>query len=135
MRIWIDNVNVVRGLEERLGVERADAVWAVAENWRVDSQELEPNWRVQLGVGADGDLWEAMDLLLERIEGKVEVYWVVLGIPQSGPSSNHVVCRQLGRVEGQLPSWMSRGPSQRRQLWKMNEDTVKVQCHMALDKV
>ena len=27
-------------------------------------------------MGADGDLWEAMDLLLERMEGKVEVDWL-----------------------------------------------------------
>ena len=27
-------------------------------------------------MGADGDLWEAMDLRLERMEGKVEVHWV-----------------------------------------------------------
>ena len=57
-------------------IERADAVWPVAENWTADSQELEPSWRVQLGVGADGGLWEAMDLLLERMAGKVEVHWV-----------------------------------------------------------
>jgi hypothetical protein len=37
---------------------------------------------------------------------------VILGIPQSGPGSNHVECKQLVRVEGQLPKWMSRGPSQ-----------------------
>ena len=28
-------------------------------------------------MGADDDLWEAMDLLLERMEGKVEVHWVI----------------------------------------------------------
>ena len=50
VRIWVGNDNVVRGLEERLGVERADAVWALAENWSSDSQEVEPSWRVQLGV-------------------------------------------------------------------------------------
>ena len=70
------DANVVRGLEKRLGIERADAVWEVAENWAADSQELEPSWRVQLGVGADGDLWEAMNLLLGRMEGKVKVHWV-----------------------------------------------------------
>ena len=48
MRTWVDNDNVVRGLEKRLGIERADAVcmWSVAENWAADSQELEPSWRV-----------------------------------------------------------------------------------------
>ena len=76
VRLWVDNDNVVRGLEKRLGVERADAVWAVAETWGAGSQELEPSWRVQLGVGTDGDLWEAMDLLLEQMEGDVEVHWV-----------------------------------------------------------
>ena len=30
VRLWVDNANVVRGLEKRLGIERADAVWAVA---------------------------------------------------------------------------------------------------------
>ena len=57
----------------------------------------------------------------------------MLGIPQSAPGSNHVVCRQLGRTEGQLPSWMSKGPSQsrlRRQRWKVEEDVVKVQTTM-----
>ena len=72
VRVWVDNDNVVRGLEKRLGIERADAVWAVAENWSADSEEMEPSWKVQLGVGSDGDLWEAMDLLLERMEGKLE---------------------------------------------------------------
>ena len=60
----------------------------------------------------------------------------MLGILQSGPSRNHVECRQLARVEGQPPKWMCRGPSQselRRQLWKVEEDTVRVQ--MTLDKV
>ena len=51
-------------------------VWAVAGNWAADSEELEPSWRVQLGVGADGDLWETMDLLLERMEGEMEVHWM-----------------------------------------------------------
>ena len=46
MGIWIDNANVVRGLEKRLGIERADAVWAVAENWSADSHEVESSWRV-----------------------------------------------------------------------------------------
>ena len=36
MRLWVDNDNVVRGLEKRLGIERADAradaVWAVAKD-------------------------------------------------------------------------------------------------------
>ena len=27
-------------------------------------------------MGADGDLWEAMDLLLERMERKVAVHWI-----------------------------------------------------------
>ena len=61
---------------------------------------------------------------------------VMLGIPQSGPGSNHVECRQLARVGGQLPKWMNRGPSQsrlRRQLWKVEEATVEVQ--MTLDRV
>ena len=75
-RICVDNDNVMRGLEKRLGIERADAVWSVAEDWAADSHELEPGWKVQLGVGADGDLWEAMDLPLEQMQGKVEVQWV-----------------------------------------------------------
>ena len=76
IRIWVDSDNVVRGLEKRLGIERAGAVWAVAESWSSDSQEMESIWRVQLGVGADGNLWEAMDLLLERMKGRVEAHWV-----------------------------------------------------------
>ena len=38
---------------------------------------------------------------------------VVLGIPQSGPGRDHLVCKQLGtcRAEGQLLRWMHRGPS------------------------
>ena len=46
VRLWVDNGNVVRGLEKRLGVERANAVWAVAKNWGANSQELEPSWKV-----------------------------------------------------------------------------------------
>ena len=65
--IWVDIDNVARGLEKRLGSEKAGAVWARAADWTAGSQELEPSWRVQLGVGADGDLWEVMDLLLERM--------------------------------------------------------------------
>ena len=76
MRIWVDNDNVVRGLEKRLGIERPDAVWAVAENWAAGSVELEPSWKVQLGVGSDGNLWNATNLLLERMEGKAEVHWM-----------------------------------------------------------
>ena len=56
MMIWMDNVNVVRGLEKRFGIERADAVWAVAENRAAYSEQLEPSWRVQLGVGSEGGL-------------------------------------------------------------------------------
>ena len=41
MRLWVDNDNVMRGLEKRMTIDRADAVWAVAENWAADSQELE----------------------------------------------------------------------------------------------
>ena len=52
------------------------AACAVAENWAGSSQEVEPSWRVQLGVGADGDLWEAMDLRVERMQGKVGMGWV-----------------------------------------------------------
>ena len=33
VKVWVDNDNVVRGLEKRLGIVRADAVWAVAETW------------------------------------------------------------------------------------------------------
>ena len=64
------------GLEKRLGVERADAVWARSEVWAGSTQEEGDNWRVQLGEGSDGDLWEAVDLLLERMQGKVEVNWI-----------------------------------------------------------
>ena len=31
---------------------------------------------MQLGVGADGGLWEAMDRMLGRMQGKVRVRWV-----------------------------------------------------------
>ena len=61
---------------------------------------------------------------------------VMLGIPQSGPDSNHVECKQLARVKDQLPRWIGRGPVQSgamRQLWKVGEDTVEVQ--MTLNKV
>ena len=36
---------------------------------------------------------------------------VMLGIPQSDPGSDHVECKQLVRMGGQLPKWMGRGPS------------------------
>jgi hypothetical protein len=45
--IWVDNDNVVRGLERRLGVERADAVWARAEDWTGSTMEEGGSWRVQ----------------------------------------------------------------------------------------
>ena len=76
VRIWVDNANVVRRLEKRLGIERADAVWARFEDRSGSASEEGDNWRVQLGVGSDGDLWEAVDLLLERIHDKVEVNWI-----------------------------------------------------------
>ena len=41
--IWVDNGNVVRGLGKRLGVERADAVWAVAEDWTGSSGGPKPS--------------------------------------------------------------------------------------------
>ena len=43
IRIWVDNDNVVRVLEERSGTERADAVWEVAENWAGGSEEARWN--------------------------------------------------------------------------------------------
>ena len=43
MRIWVDNDNVVRGLEKRLGIERPEVVWAVAKNWAAGLEELEPS--------------------------------------------------------------------------------------------
>ena len=43
VRIWVDNDNVVRGMRKRLGIERADTVWAVAKNWAADLQDLEPS--------------------------------------------------------------------------------------------
>ena len=76
VRIWVDNDNVIRGLEKRLGIERADAVWARSEDWAGSALGEEESWRVQLGEGSDGDLWEAVDLLLERMQGKVEVNWI-----------------------------------------------------------
>ena len=54
---------------------------------------------------------------------------VMLGMPQSRPGSGHVICKQLSRVKGQLPRWMSRGPSQSelgRQMWKVEAGTVEV---------
>ena len=55
---------------------------------------------------------------------------VVLGIHQSGaPGRDHLVCRQLNRVDGQLPKWMHRGSSQsklRRQLWRVEGCTFVV---------
>ena len=60
----------------------------------------------------------------------------MLGIPQSGPGSDHVKCKQLATVKGQLPRWMGRGPSQselRKKLCKVGQDTVEVQ--MTLGKV
>ena len=53
VRIWVDNDNVVRGLERRLGVERADAVWARSENWSGSALEEGDSWRVQLGEGSE----------------------------------------------------------------------------------
>ena len=76
MRIWVDNDNVVRGLEKRLDIERADAVWARSEDWAGSALEEGDSWRVQLGEGSDGDIWEAVDLLLERMQGKVEASWI-----------------------------------------------------------
>ena len=51
-------------------------MWARSENWSGSALEGGDSWRVQLGEGSDGDLWEAVDLLLERMQGKVEVNWV-----------------------------------------------------------
>ena len=43
IHVWVDSDNVVRGLEKRLGIERADAVWAVAENLVGGSHKVEPS--------------------------------------------------------------------------------------------
>ncbi len=45
VRIWVpvDNDNVVGGLEERLRIERADAVWAVAGDWAGGPQVVGPS--------------------------------------------------------------------------------------------
>ena len=40
--------------------------------WLRIGQQTHRSWS-QAWVGADGDLWEVMDLLLERMEGKVGV--------------------------------------------------------------
>ena len=52
----MDNDNVVRGLEKKLGIERADAVWTRSEDWAGSAPEEGESWRVQLGEGSDGDL-------------------------------------------------------------------------------
>ena len=51
-------------------------MWSTAENWAVSTEGVDPSWRVQLGEGANGDLREAMDLLLQRMKGAVVVEWV-----------------------------------------------------------
>ena len=59
-----------------------------------------------------------------------------MGIPQSGPCSRCLECRELARADGPPPKWMGRGTSQsalRRQLWKVEEITVQV--GMRLTKV
>ena len=62
--VGMRNGNVVRRLGERLGMERDDAVWAVAESWAGSTLEEGDILRVQLGESAAEDLWEAVDLLL-----------------------------------------------------------------------
>ena len=59
MEIWVDNGNVVRGLGERLGVEVAGAVWAVAEGWFGNALEEGDNLEAQLGEGSGGGLCHA----------------------------------------------------------------------------
>ena len=59
-----------------------------------------------------------------------------MGIPQSGPGSRYLECRELARAGGPPPKWMGRGASQsalRGQLWKVEEITVQVD--MKLTKV
>ena len=68
MEIWVDNGNVARSLGERLGVEGADAVWAVAEGWFGNDLEEGDNLEAQLGEGSGGGLCEAFGLLLERVQ-------------------------------------------------------------------
>ena len=59
--LWVDNDNVVLGLQGRLGRHGAEAVWEEAEN---SSEGGGDAWRVQEGDSTDGDVWEAMELLL-----------------------------------------------------------------------
>ena len=66
IRIWVDNDNVVRGLEKRLGVERADAVWAVADGWFGSALE-------ERKVTTGGCNWERDQMV---ISGKqLTYYW------------------------------------------------------------
>ena len=51
-------------------------MWARSVDWSGSALEEGGSSRVQLGVESDGDLWEAVDLLLERMHGKMEVNWI-----------------------------------------------------------
>ena len=96
--------------------------------------------RVSIGAGSRSSItlgrWErtgAWDwsLVAWAMHGVIH-----LGIPQSGPGKEYLECRELARVDGPPPKWMSRGTSQsalRRQLWKVEEITVQV--GMRLTKV
>ena len=53
VRIWVDNDNVVRGLEKRLGIERPDAVWARSEDWACSALEEGDSRRARVGEGVN----------------------------------------------------------------------------------
>ena len=52
--------------------------------------------------------WERATVWDWSIAAWTEGGVVRLGIPQSGPGNEHLECRHLVRVEGELPKWLNR---------------------------
>jgi hypothetical protein len=95
-RLWIDNDNVVRGLQMMLkGADKDQDAWTAAQTIRGKKDEAcsytgERKW---LRKAEDRDLWEVLELLVMDLEGTLTVHW------QRGHQDKQAKYRELTKAE------------------------------------